>query len=82
MAGFRLPFTVGSQILQISSSIGISISPDDGKSRDALLKNADIAMYHAKETGINNYQFFNTDMNIKAVRLVILENSLRQTLQK
>lgn len=57
----RLPYWVKGKELHISASIGIAIFPDDGKDVNALLKNSDTAMYHAKETGRNNYQFYTPD---------------------
>ncbi len=66
--------------LNITLSIGISIFPGDGEDAETLLKNADAAMYHAKENGRNNYQFFKQDMNDRAVERQYLEGSLRQAL--
>jgi diguanylate cyclase len=56
------PFTVERHELEISCSIGISVFPDDGKTLLALMSNADVAMYHAKEAGRNGYRFFVPDM--------------------
>jgi diguanylate cyclase (GGDEF)-like protein len=52
------PFTVNRQELFVSASIGIALYPDDGLSVDELMKHADIAMYHAKKSGRNNYQYY------------------------
>ena len=52
------PLTIGSSELSITTSIGIALFPDDGEDVETLIKNADSAMYHAKEAGKNNYQFF------------------------
>jgi diguanylate cyclase (GGDEF)-like protein len=65
----------------VSPSIGISIFPDDGRDAETLIRNADAAMYHAKETGRANYQFFTEQMNLAATRRVQLENDLRSSLQ-
>ncbi|MCC6346743.1 MAG: EAL domain-containing protein, partial [Nitrospirales bacterium] len=66
--------------LPLSASIGISIYPDDGENRESLLKNADIAMYHAKGQGGNKYRFYNPAMNAGTLERVLLENSLHQAL--
>ena len=75
------PVTVDEQDLQVSPSIGIAIFPDDGRDAETLIRNADAAMYHAKETGRANYQFFTEQMNLAATRRVTLENDLRGAMQ-
>ena len=75
------PVSVDEQDLQVSPSIGIAIFPDDGRDAETLIRNADAAMYHAKETGRSNYQFFTEQMNLAANRRVQLENDLRSSLQ-
>jgi len=72
------PFLVDDRELQFTSSIGISIFPDDGRDAESLIRNADAAMYHAKETGRANYQFFTDQMNLAASRRLSLEAELRQ----
>jgi EAL domain-containing protein (putative c-di-GMP-specific phosphodiesterase class I) len=62
--------------------VGISVYPGDGADVDTLLRNADAAMYHAKETGRNNYQFFTQDMNARALERLSLERSLRRALER
>jgi diguanylate cyclase (GGDEF)-like protein/PAS domain S-box-containing protein len=74
------PHSAGGQDLNIDGSVGISIYPEDGKDAEALIKNADTAMYHAKESGRNNFQFFKREMNLKAVERQSLESSLRRAL--
>ena len=66
--------------IHMSPSIGISIYPDDGNNIEALLKNADIAMYQAKNAGRNNYQFFAQEMNESAFEHLAFETSLRRAL--
>lgn len=68
--------------LHIGGSIGISIYPEDGEDAETLIKNADTAMYHAKESGRNNFQFFKADMNRKAVERQSLESCLRHALDR
>ncbi len=65
------------QSLHVSASLGISVYPEDGEDINALLKNADVALYRAKEAGRNRYQFYNTDMNLKSVERLSLEQGLR-----
>ncbi|MFA5916564.1 MAG: diguanylate cyclase, partial [Burkholderiales bacterium] len=69
--------TIDSHQLRVTSSIGISIFPDDGDEVFALMKNADTAMYHAKAAGRNNFQFFARKMNEQASHFFTLENRLR-----
>ncbi len=66
--------------LHSTPSIGIALFPDDGDTVDVLMKNADAAMYHAKASGRNNYQFFTDRMNESVRERLSLENHLRQAL--
>lgn len=66
--------------LRLTPSIGIAIFPEDGKDFDALVKNADTAMYHAKDKGRNNYQFFTAGLNVRMLEQLQLENALRRAL--
>jgi diguanylate cyclase (GGDEF)-like protein/PAS domain S-box-containing protein len=75
------PFMVDGQELHTSTSIGISVFPIDGIDAPALIKNADTAMYHAKERGRNNYQFFRHDMNTRAMERQQVESNLRRALE-
>ena len=68
--------------LHISPSIGICLCPDDGEDVETLMRKADAAMYHAKASGRNNYQFFAERMNVAAARHFELETSLRGALER
>ncbi|MGD0404045.1 MAG: EAL domain-containing protein [Candidatus Acidiferrales bacterium] len=68
--------------LRINGSIGISVYPQDGEDADTLIKNADMAMYHAKERGRSNFQFFAPEMNTKAVARRTLETGLQRALKR
>jgi diguanylate cyclase (GGDEF)-like protein/PAS domain S-box-containing protein len=67
--------------LHITTSIGVSVYPDDGLDAEALIKNADTAMYQAKENGRMSYQFFKSGMNVRAVERQSIEESLRHALE-
>jgi diguanylate cyclase (GGDEF)-like protein len=75
-------FVVQGHFLSVSCSIGISIFPEHGADGETLIKNADAAMYCAKDYGRNNFRFFTEDMNAQAVERLTLENSLRLALEK
>src|SRR5207245_9584166 len=68
--------------LRITTSIGISLYPYDGADVDTLLKNADTALYRAKEQGRNNYQLYTPAMNARAFERLAMENSLRKALER
>ena len=75
------PVTIDERDLHVSCSVGISVAPDDGRDAETLIRNADAAMYHAKEIGRANYQFFTEQMNVSATRRLALENDLRRSAQ-
>ena len=77
-----LPINVEGRELHVTPSIGISVFPDDGRDAETLIRNADAAMYHAKEMGRANYQFFTDQMNLSASRRLAMENDLRRAIQK
>lgn len=79
---FQEPFSYDSRMLYSTISIGITISPDDGNDVDTLLKNADTAMYRAKNEGRNTYRFYADEMGNKAYTRVIMENALRIALKE
>jgi len=68
--------------LHVTASIGVSIYPDDGLDAETLIKNADTAMYQAKENGRQSYQFFKQAMNVRAVERQSIEQSLRTALER
>ena len=76
------PFDINGRELRITCSIGIACYPKDGEDQLTLLKNADAAMYRAKELGRNNAQYYETGMNAKAMERLELENGLYQALAR
>ena len=76
------PMVLGGQTLHADCSIGIALYPDDGDGADTLIRNADTAMYHAKESGRANCQFFNTQMTERVSRRLSTETSLRRGLER
>jgi EAL domain-containing protein (putative c-di-GMP-specific phosphodiesterase class I) len=68
--------------LHVTTSIGVSVFPDDGQDAETLIKNADTAMYQAKENGRQSYQFFKPAMNVRAVERQSIEESLRRALER
>ncbi len=79
---FSTPFLLMGHELYITASIGIALFPSDGDTVDALLKNADAAMYHAKEQGKNNYQFYSEEMNTRVFERMALETSLHRVIRQ
>lgn len=75
-------YSIDQHELHITTSIGVSICPDDGRDAETLIKNADTAMYQAKENGRHRYQFFKPAMNVKAVERQSVEESLRRALER
>jgi len=79
---FETPFMIDGREFFINVSIGVSIYPDDGEDEKTLLKNADIAMYQAKDAGRNNCKFFTPEMNERIVRRLDLEKRLKRAVEK
>jgi diguanylate cyclase (GGDEF)-like protein/PAS domain S-box-containing protein len=75
------PHAVADHDLHVTTSIGISVFPDDGPDAGTLIKSADTAMYCAKDAGRNNYQFFTPEMNARAVERQWIESGLRRALK-
>ncbi|MDX2218977.1 MAG: EAL domain-containing protein [Burkholderiales bacterium] len=82
IAGLAAPIFTGNLQLNTSGSIGIGVFPDDGRDSATLMKNADAAMYHAKEKGRNNFQFFSADMNTRVLERLSIENYLRKAVHQ
>lgn len=78
---FSMPFMVDGLELFTSCSIGVAVYPLDGENLEELLKNADAAMYHAKDQGRNNYQFYLKQMTSSMVERTFIESEMRQALQ-
>jgi diguanylate cyclase (GGDEF)-like protein/PAS domain S-box-containing protein len=82
LLSLNAPHSIEGHDLDIAGSIGISIYPGDGEDAETLIKNADTAMYHAKESGRNNFQFFKPEMNLQAVERQSLEGCLRHAVER
>lgn len=82
LAAVGRPFTLVGQEFRITVSIGISLFPADGEDEQTLMKNADVAMYHAKELGKNNFQFYSEKLNKDSLERLALESSLRGALER
>jgi len=72
------PHTIDQHELRVTGSIGIAVYPDDANDANVLLKHADCAMYHAKDQGRNSYQFFEPNLNVRALERQVLESGLRR----
>ncbi|MBS9405674.1 EAL domain-containing protein [Halomonas sp. TRM85114] len=82
LAALAEPYRISNHELRITTSIGISLYPDDGTDDPTLLHNADTAMYHAKKSGRNHYQFFRADMNALMMQRSHIEAQLHRALEE
>ncbi|PKM36450.1 MAG: GGDEF domain-containing protein [Gammaproteobacteria bacterium HGW-Gammaproteobacteria-10] len=80
IAAIAEPIPIEGYSLHITTSIGISLFPEDGDHAETIVKNADTAMYRSKDRGRNQFTFFSSDMNDRAVRRLALENKLRKAI--
>jgi diguanylate cyclase (GGDEF)-like protein/PAS domain S-box-containing protein len=78
----RMPFQIDGAEIAVSASIGITLYPSDADSADVLMRNADVAMYNAKSRGRDNYQFYTTELNERALSRMQLEARLRGALER
>jgi diguanylate cyclase len=76
------PFVTLGQEFHVTASIGISTYPTDGDDEKSLMKNADIAMYRAKEEGKNNFQFYSDELNVHSFERLAMESNLRRALER
>ena len=80
---FKEPLNInGHEIFYVTASMGIATGPNCGKDLETLLKNADTAMYYAKNTGRNKYEFFTNEMNSESMEKLKIKNDLRNALIK
>jgi diguanylate cyclase (GGDEF)-like protein len=77
-----MPFATLGQEFHVTASIGISTYPTDGEDEQTLMKNADIAMYRAKEEGKNNFQFYSKELNEHSLERLTMESNLRRALER
>ncbi len=82
LEAMRAPLIVDSNELFVAGTIGISIFPNDGTDFEELFKNADVALYHAKDAGRDNAEYFSASMNESAVYRMMIETSLRRSLER
>lgn len=76
------PFVVAGHVLNSSASVGVSVFPSDAADADTLMRNADMAMYFAKERGRHNYQFYSQEMNARAIERHAMESTLRHAVDR
>jgi diguanylate cyclase (GGDEF)-like protein/PAS domain S-box-containing protein len=76
------PYTIANHLLHLTTSIGVSVYPDDGVDPETLIRCADTALYHAKENGRNSSQFFKVEMNLHVAERQIITGDLRHALAR
>lgn len=82
LKAFESPVLINNQTIKTSTSIGISLAPKDSMDASTLMKNADMAMYSAKEQGRNNYKFFTEEMNIQLTEHLSIKNDMKIALEQ
>lgn len=82
LESLRMPYRVENHEIQSGASIGIAVFPSDSDNSESLMKNADIAMYHAKSQGRNTYQFFTQTMRTEIMERLAIEDNLREALKR
>jgi diguanylate cyclase (GGDEF)-like protein len=82
LSAARKPVSLIGQECRVTASIGICIYPDDADDEQSLMKNADIAMYYAKQEGKNSYQFYSKDIKSKSIEGLLIETNLRFALER
>ncbi len=75
------PVILDTTEVRVTASIGIALFPDHGKDPETMIRNADMAMYHAKSQGRNNCQFYSKDLNVRAMERLSLEGALRKAIE-
>jgi diguanylate cyclase (GGDEF)-like protein len=81
IAALAAPFVIGGRDYHVTASIGVSSYPEDGKDAETLLKNADVAMYRAKESGRNAFEFYSAQISAGSLERLSLESGLRRALE-
>jgi len=82
LGALKAPVSLGGHELHVNASVGIALFPSDGEDAEMLLRNADTALYRAKEKGRNTYQLYAPLMNATAFERLVMENSLRHALRR
>jgi diguanylate cyclase (GGDEF)-like protein/PAS domain S-box-containing protein len=82
LSTFAEPFRLDASEIHVTASLGISLYPSDSDDCDTLIKYADTALHRAKDSGRNNFQFYTTEMNVRALHRLNLENNLRHALER
>ncbi|MGD8515291.1 MAG: EAL domain-containing protein [Granulosicoccaceae bacterium] len=82
LEAIAMPHNVDGRELFATTSIGISVYPDDADDANVLIQNADIALHHAKEAGVNQYRYYKTEMNSQSLYRLNMESSLRRGLER